>query len=225
MGLTGIGGFLGDIGGAAITGAANAKQAQQNRDFQERMSNTAHQRQVADMRAAGINPMLSGMGGSGASQPGGAQASMPDMSGMGSRAVQSASSAQQRKLAKEQTGLLTAEARNKKAYQDIIANDPDLATAQMAKQMGLGDEATTALVAMQKARREGKSITTGKERFKENLKADWENIKAQTAKAKSAAQLAKKKYDEHPAQKAYRWTNQPFKELYKWGRKKMKEGK
>ncbi|WGL30972.1 DNA pilot protein [Dipodfec virus UOA04_Rod_615] len=54
---------------------ANKKEAQKNRDWQEYMSNTAYQRQVADLMAAGINPNAAGTLG-GASTPGGAQAEM-----------------------------------------------------------------------------------------------------------------------------------------------------
>lgn len=218
-----IGGVVGDIAGAGISAASNAKQAELNRQFQERMSNTSHQRQVADMRAAGINPMLSGMKGAGASTPGGAQATMPDLSGIGSRAATSAAGYQQRRAQREQTDLFIEEAKNKKDHQEYIRNDPDLYIAQMAKQMGLGDDATSALVAIKKAEREGKSITKGADRIKENLQADWENIKAQTAAQKSKAQLALDKIKNHPASKAYRWTNKPFTELYKWGRKKMQK--
>lgn len=61
--------------------AFNAGEAQKNRDWQERLANTAHQREVADLIAAGLNPVLSVTGGSGAATPSGATASA-DTSGV-----------------------------------------------------------------------------------------------------------------------------------------------
>ncbi len=73
-----IGGGLSFLGGERRNQAASAA-SQKQMDFQERMSSTAHQREIADLRAAGLNPILSATGGKGASSPVGSQPPLTDI--------------------------------------------------------------------------------------------------------------------------------------------------
>lgn len=140
------GGALGFLGGKSANDTAK-DMARVNRRFVERMSNTAYQRAVADMRAAGLNPMLAYSQG-GASTPGGFGANIENQGAAASSSAAAAAQAYnslklvraqvenvQAQTAKTQAETATENLMRQQRLQNIIA------------QSGMYDSSATAAAA------------------------------------------------------------------------------
>lgn len=134
------------IGGAGMSSAlsffgqreaneSNERIAQENRKFQERMSSSAHQRQRLDLRKAGLNPMLGAMGGSGASSPAGATATMQSELGEAGK-IGAAAASSALDLKRQQKEIKALDQTTKKALADTTlaesSNQIALSTAKSA---------------------------------------------------------------------------------------------
>ena len=144
--IGGIGSYI----GADQTNKASAAQADKQMAFQERMSNTAHQREVQDLIAAGLNPILSAKLG-GASSPGGAMAPVQNALGQAtSTASQNYQLEQQRRLISAQEMQSIANASQAENAAKREANQAELYRVEAIKELNnLDPKTTTPLVTAQ----------------------------------------------------------------------------
>ena len=130
--LSGIGGAALGAAGSLFSGIQSKNSAKDQEDFQRHMSNTSYQRQMRDLRKAGLNPILAAKLG-GASTPQGAGYQMPNIGEAATKGAHQAASAKQ---VAAQTTLTTNEAVKSGQEALLYDKEPWILAGEKLKGMG-----------------------------------------------------------------------------------------